>query len=89
MKQVIHQNFLTDSNKVFCKRLDKVTDFNVNRCNTCNMCAGSLQGAGVECVWEDEDKNYPIMAITNPEAEAKRVKANPQIKKAIEITLKK
>lgn len=89
MKQVIHQNFLTRDNKIFCKLLDKITDLNVNRCNTCSMCVGSLQGEGVECLWEDEDKNFPIVAINDPEAEAKRVKSSASIKKSIKIELNK
>lgn len=89
MKQVIHQNFLTIDGKIFCKRLDKVTDLNVNRCNTCKMCLGSLQGAGVECIWEDEDKNYPIMAVNDPEKEKKRVENTPRIKKAVKIEFRK
>ena len=48
MKQVIHQNFLTRDGKIFCKRLDKVTDLNVNRCNTCEMCLALPEGANNE-----------------------------------------
>lgn len=89
MKPVIHQNFLTPTNKIFCKRLDKVTDLNIDRCNTCPMCFGSLQGDGVECLWDDSDDKYPILSVYEPEKEAERVKSSTQIKKSVKIEFKK
>ena len=66
MKQVIHQNFFTKEDKIFCKKLNKITDIDVDRCSSCEMCVGSLQGLGVECLWEDNDECYPILAVTDP-----------------------
>ena len=75
MKRVIHQNFVLDSNdgKIYCHKIRKVARFNAKRCNSCDMCFGSLQGMGVECNWEDADENYPIYSVNNPNAEKKRV----------------
>lgn len=89
MKQVIHQNFLSTDNKVFCKKINKVTELDINKCNSCDMCIGSLQGMGVECLWDDEDKHYPILAVTDPVNEQIRVAKLTDTKKSIEIQLRK
>jgi hypothetical protein len=89
MKEVIHQNFFTNNGKIFCKKLNKVIDMDINNCDDCEMCVGSLQGAGVECLWEDEDKHYPIMAVTDPVKEQMRVAKSSDIKKSVRIELRK
>lgn len=89
MKQVIHQNFFTKEDKIFCKKLNKITDIDVDRCSSCEMCVGSLQGLGVECLWEDNDECYPILAVTDPMKEQLRVAKLSDTKKSVEISLRK
>lgn len=89
MKQVIHQNFFANDGKVFCKKFNKITDMDVNRCSSCEMCVGSLQGSGVECLWEDSDEHYPILAVTDPMKEQLRVAKLSDTKKSVEISLRK
>lgn len=89
MKQVIHQNYVTDKGKIFCKRMGTITELNLNNCNSCKFCVGSLQGQGVECMWEDEDKNYPILTILDPEKEKKRIEDSKQIQKSVKIEFKR
>lgn len=89
MKPVVHQNFFDEEGKVFCKKLNKVIELDINKCNSCDMCVGSLQGNGVECLWEDEDDKYPILAVNNPSKELLRVSKSSDIKKSVKITLGK
>jgi hypothetical protein len=53
------------------------------------MCVGSLQGLGVECLWEDNDECYPILAVTDPMKEQLRVAKLSDTKKSVEISLRK
>ena len=75
MREVIHQNFVIPENsyKIYCHKTHRIERLNIDRCNKCEMCFGSLQGMGVECKWKDVDENYPIYSVNNPNAEKKRV----------------
>ena len=47
-----------DSGEVYCRKLNKIVSFlrgskQWRICNNCKMFAGSAQGEGVECVWDD------------------------------------
>jgi Holliday junction resolvase-like predicted endonuclease len=72
--KVNHINYFTKDLKVYCKLLDRVVCFDEehtsNFCNSCDMFAGSAQGRGVECIWEDnrEDIGNPHI-VYNPEHE--------------------
>jgi hypothetical protein len=72
-RMVNHQNFFTEDGKIYCRKLNKVTWLKLEICNTCEMCFGSLQGMGVECLWDDEIEDGSILAIKNPSEEKKRI----------------
>lgn len=74
LKPVNHQNIVSDSGRVYCKKLGKVINLDYKDCNTCDYCFGSLQGQGVECMWEDSINNQSsIVTVTNPNKEFLRV----------------
>ena len=81
LNQVIHHNYVdSDSGVVFCKKLHRVMEFDVEICSACEYCFGSLQGMGVECFWND-NIDEPIVSVYNPKKEYDRV--SKLIKKGI------
>lgn len=72
MKEVIHQNYYDNDGKIYCKKYHRVMEQNINKCSKCEYCFGSLQGDGVECLWEDVI-SQPIISISNPQSEYLRV----------------
>ena len=72
MKEVIHQNYYGKSGKIYCKKAHTVMEQDIEMCSKCEYCIGSLQGQGVECVWED-NVDLPIVSPESPEAEMLRV----------------
>lgn len=53
LEPVNHFNYTDTHGKIFCKRQGKVRKLSVNLCSDCPYLFGSLQGQGVECMWED------------------------------------
>ena len=55
LEKVNHFNYMTKDGKVFCKRQDRVRKIppEYKDCDKCPYLFGSLQGQGVECIWED------------------------------------
>ena len=53
LEPVNHFNYTDAHGKIFCKRQGKVQKLSVNLCSDCLYLFGSLQGQGVECMWED------------------------------------
>lgn len=57
MPKINHMNYLAPGDVVYCEKLETVVNFDQNfiraHCETCPMWAGSLQGNGVECFYED------------------------------------
>lgn len=74
IQDTIHQNVVTDENKIYCKRAHKVVDFDANipNCDTCPYFYGSLQGNGVECVWKDQTP-ASVFTVEEPNKELLRV----------------
>ena len=72
MNEVIHQNFYDHAGKVYCKKSHKVMRPNLETCSECDYCFGSLQGQGVECIWEDNTE-MAIVSPETPESELMRV----------------
>lgn len=59
IEQVNHLNYPDEKGKVFCRRFHKIRKMDLdgkfwNECVNCKMLAGSVQGEGVECLWNDE-----------------------------------
>ena len=71
VKEVLHHNYADDNGKVYCKKFHKLTD-NCDSCGSCDYCAGSLQGRGVECYWTDYSE-FSIVSVNNPILEMLRV----------------
>lgn len=75
LNPVVHQNFIKEGDSsVYCKKnhkIEKLTKLQ-NQCFDCPYFYGTLQGAGVECGWEDTSAE-PIVAVTNPQRELLRV----------------
>ncbi|QKE56382.1 hypothetical protein [Bacillus phage YungSlug] len=81
MTKVNHINLPDYKGEVYCKKLNQVVELDekhISRhCNLCKMYAGSAQGRGVECQWEDNDPNIPNpYTVSNSKAEADRVYIN-------------
>ena len=55
LKSVNHFNYMDGNGRIFCKRQDKVRKVapEYKGCDDCPYLFGSLQGMGVECMWED------------------------------------
>lgn len=55
LETVNHFNYVDEHGKVFCKRQDKVRTIapDYESCDDCPYLFGSLQGQGIECMWED------------------------------------
>ena len=67
-----HLNKATNGGLVYCHRVGKISRIDANRCSTCPMFNGSLQGEGVECMWDDKGNESP-MTCNNPLKEYKRI----------------
>jgi molybdenum cofactor biosynthesis enzyme MoaA len=72
--KVNHINYFTKDLRVYCKLLNRIVCFDEehtsNFCNSCDMFAGSAQGRGVECIWDDDrvDIGNPHI-VEDPEQE--------------------
>lgn len=76
LQRVVHTNYPDNSNRVYCRRLNKVVTIDSNgefwdTCLKCPMYDGNYQGQGVECAWNDVD-NAPTYC-DNPTKEQLRV----------------
>lgn len=86
-----HINIKDENGQVYCRRLDSVVTLNgahqASWCVSCPMLAGSAQGDGIECYWNDsrpEAKDGGSIMIWNPLIEMEYLNsheaANPQKK---------
>lgn len=76
LESVNHFNYMTRNGRIFCKRKDKVRKVapEYKDCNNCPYLFGSLQGMGVECMWEDVPPLSPVgLEVRNPQEEFMRV----------------
>lgn len=86
MAKVNHINIPDGSGEIYCKKLNDVVSLDekhISRhCNLCKMYAGSAQGKGVECTWEDNDPNIsdPYIVVS-PKVESQRVYINKKLNK--------
>lgn len=70
MAKVNHINIVDENGNVYCRLRNLVVEFDEyhqeNFCSNCPMFAGTAQGEGVECEWEDDRPNIenPYM-VTN------------------------
>lgn len=76
LEMVNHFNYMTKGGEIFCKRLDKVRKVapEYKGCDDCPYLFGSLQGMGVECMWEDVPPLSPVgLEVRDPQEEFTRV----------------
>jgi|GEM_PF-3253334 len=67
-----HLNYGGVGKKIYCRMLHELVD-NLDNCHDCPLLAGSLQGAGVECYWDDVIENTSSITIGDPQKELERV----------------
>ncbi len=76
LELVNHFNYMDRNGQIFCKRQDKVRKVapKYKGCDDCPYLFGSLQGMGVECMWEDVPPLSPIgLEVRDPQEEFTRV----------------
>lgn len=76
LENVNHFNYATKSGKVFCKRQNRVRKIapEYTDCDKCPYLFGSLQGQGIECMWEDIKPHSPCgHYVYDPQEEYLRV----------------
>ena len=76
LESVNHFNYMDGNGRIFCKRQDKVRKVapKYKGCDDCPYLFGSLQGIGVECMWEDVPPLSPIgLEVRDPQEEFTRV----------------
>ena len=77
--KLIHANFPTNRGVVYCRLENKVKLFDTLQCFrtfSCPLLAGTIQGEGVECQWEDPDTEDVVdntLDVTDPRYELLRV----------------
>ena len=76
LEMVNHFNYMDRNGQIFCKRQDKVRKVapKYKGCDDCPYLFGSLQGIGVECMWEDVPPLSPVgLEVRDPQEEFTRV----------------
>ena len=76
LELVNHFNYMDGNGRIFCKRQDKVRKVapKYKGCDDCPYLFGSLQGIGVECMWEDVPPLSPVgLEVPDPQEEFTRV----------------
>ncbi len=76
LELVNHFNYMDGNGRIFCKRQDKVRKVapKYKGCDDCPYLFGSLQGIGVECMWEDVPPLSPVgLEVRDPQEEFTRV----------------
>ena len=76
LELVNHFNCMDGTGRIFCKRQDKVRKVapKYKGCDDCPYLFGSLQGIGVECMWEDVPPLSPVgLEVRDPQEEFTRV----------------
>ena len=76
LELVNHFNDMDGNGRIFCKRQDKVRKVapKYKGCDDCPYLFGSLQGMGVECMWEDVPPLSPVgLEVRDPQEEFTRV----------------
>ena len=76
LELVNHFNYMDGNGRIFCKRQDKVRKVapKYKGCDDCPYLFGSLQGIGVECMWEDVPPLTPVgLEVRDPQEEFTRV----------------
>ena len=76
LELVNHFNYMDRNGQIFCKRQNKVRKVapKYKGCDDCPYLFGSLQGIGVECMWEDVPPLSPIgLEVRDPQEEFTRV----------------
>ena len=76
LELVNHFNYMDRNGQIFCKRQNKVRKVapKYKGCDDCPYLFGSLQGIGVECMWEDVPPLSPVgLEVRDPQEEFTRV----------------
>ena len=64
-----HLNVATDDGLIYCKKTESVNILDakhVGMCQDCPLFAGTLQGRGVECYWNDTRDIEEPYYVTEP-----------------------
>ena len=77
LKEVVHYNYADTNGNVYCRKLHKIITISDEAtseidCTQCPLFFGSLQGQGVECVWDDATE-YMVHGASRPTKELLRV----------------
>lgn len=76
LELINHFNYMDRNGQIFCKRQNKVRKVapKYKGCDDCPYLFGSLQGMGVECMWEDVPPLSPVgLEVRDPQEEFTRV----------------
>ena len=76
---VNHINYPVEG-RIYCRKVHNVVCFNMRHvnlhCSSCDLFAGSAQGEGVECYWEDPRADvYTPHIVTDPYEEYESIRA--------------
>ena len=77
LEEAVHYNYADANGKVYCRKLHKIItigdeDTSEIDCLQCPLFFGSLQGRGVECIWDDAT-GHSIHGASSPTKELLRV----------------
>jgi hypothetical protein len=70
---VIHLNYVTKTGMLYCKKDNLVEFADGLECSDCKMFHGTIQGEGIECVWDDPEAKEVVTEIFSPTEEFRRL----------------
>ncbi len=75
VKEVVHVNHPDKSGNIYCRKRNKIIQYNEETCRLCKGLRHVLDNKGVECSWTDYSPEPTLMclSIENPEEEYHRV----------------
>lgn len=77
--KVNHINIPDEKSNIFCKRINSIIHLDKagkfwRTCKKCPMLAGTAQGEGVECLYEDPNARDPFVYCISPQLTLERMK---------------
>lgn len=83
--KINHINIANSEGEVYCRLLDKIVTLDENHqknyCGKCKMYAGSAQGNGVECEWDDVRDLPNPSVVYNPSIEKENIVSQEAIER--------
>lgn len=87
LKEIIHGNAVNWDKgdlKIYCRKNHKIMVPQESDCTKCDFYYGSMQGNGLECIWEDyTDSDSPMVFIKSSEKEKELLRVSKLIDKKI------